>query len=57
MKKNTLKLKLNRETLHALGQPQLEAVAGGGTKTEFGTSCGGSCHTCNSNNTCGTIYC
>jgi hypothetical protein len=31
MKKSTLKLKLNRETLRALEQPQLEGVAGGAT--------------------------
>jgi hypothetical protein len=53
MKKTTLKLKLNRETLRALEQPQLEAVAGG-----TASDCLGSCvATCNTRPTGGTRYC
>jgi hypothetical protein len=53
MKKSTLKLKLNRETLHALEQPQLGNVAGGGlTVSECLTSCG-----CDTRNTCTSRYC
>jgi hypothetical protein len=40
MKKNTLKLKLNRETLHALELPQLGHVAGGATLSLCVGSCG-----------------
>ncbi|HVR09580.1 MAG TPA: hypothetical protein VMW75_16160 [Thermoanaerobaculia bacterium] len=39
-----LQLKIHRETLHALDQPELRAVAGGLTLTCF-QSCGGA-HTC-----------
>jgi hypothetical protein len=52
MKKSTLKLKLNRETLRALEQPQLEAVAGG-----TASDCLGSCVGCNTRNTCTSRYC
>jgi hypothetical protein len=57
MKKNTLKLKLNRETLCALEQSQLEGVAGGVTNTACATACLGSCNGCNTRNTCTSRYC
>jgi hypothetical protein len=49
MKKSTLKLKLNRETLHALEQPQLGNVAGGMTA---GSGCIGTCLGCTDRTTC-----
>ncbi|HTG31748.1 MAG TPA: class I lanthipeptide [Thermoanaerobaculia bacterium] len=39
MKKSTLKLKLSRETLRTLEQPQLEGVAGGATLSLCVESC------------------
>ena len=39
MKKSTLKLKLNRETLRTLEQPQLEGVQGGATASACVDSC------------------
>jgi len=54
MKKSTLKLKLNRETLRTLEQPQLEGVEGGVTA---GSACVGSCLGCNTRNTCTSVYC
>jgi len=57
MKKSTLKLKLNRETLHALELPRLGNVAGGATTTAYGVSCDGSCNGCNTRNTCTSVYC
>jgi hypothetical protein len=53
MKKTPLKLKLNRETLRTLEQPQLEAAAGG-----TASDCLGSCVAgCNTHPTGGTRYC
>ncbi len=49
MKKSTLKLKLNRETLRNLEQPQLESVEGGATA---GSACIGSCLGCTGRTTC-----
>lgn len=45
-----LKLKLNRETLKTLDQPELGAAAGGiTTATNWGYTClAGSCNTCGS---------
>jgi hypothetical protein len=53
MKKSAPKLKLNRETLRALGQPQLEAVAGGTASECFGSCVAG----CNTSPTGGSRYC
>jgi len=48
------KLQLNRETLRALEQTDLRAVAGGLTTI----SCDlGSCNTCNTRNTCTSRLC
>jgi len=49
MKKSTPKLKLNRETLRTLEQPQLEGVEGGATN---GSACLGSCLGCTGRTTC-----
>jgi hypothetical protein len=53
MKKSTPKLKLNRETLRTLEQPQLEGVQGAATAS----LCLGSCNGCNTRNTCTTRFC
>jgi hypothetical protein len=56
MKKSTLKLKLNRETLRNLEQPELGDVAGAATLA--GVTCDSSCYVgCNSRHTCGSVYC
>jgi hypothetical protein len=57
MKKSTLKLKLNRETLRTLEKSQLEGVEGAATLTACATECLGSCNTCNTRNTCTSRYC
>jgi hypothetical protein len=48
-----LKLKLHRETLRHLEQPELAAVEGGVTAS----ACLTSCNTCNTRNTCTTRFC
>ena len=66
------KLRINRETLRALQEPQLKTIAGAATNFQYCTSVGPGCETytdactqdtcvtigdCYSRNTCGTAYC
>jgi len=50
MKKQVRKLRLSRETLLSLNDPDLTAVAGAATADP--TACGTNCTTCNRTDTC-----